>query len=122
MDSDQKAGKNTLALRLGKYWAMFYHKGLVLLGFLMVFVSFLSESGGLEIRPNLTEPMLLMLVYAPVVLLLTSHVNTLKELVSLKSPGTSEERAPWNQQLKKLSLSILLLVALYWLTSFLFVA
>jgi hypothetical protein len=88
----------------------------------MVFVSFLSESGGLEIRPNLTEPMLLMLVYAPVVLLLTSHVNTLKELVSLKLPGTSEERAPWNQQLKKLSLSILLLVALYWLTSFLFVA
>lgn len=122
IDSDQKAGKNTLALRLGKYWAMFYHKGLVLLGFLMVFVSFLSESGGLQIRPNLTEPMLLMLVYAPVVLLFTSHVNTLKELASLKSPGTSEERAPWNQQLKKLSLSILLLVALYWLTAFLFVA
>lgn len=119
--TDRLAGKRTLALRLGTRLSLMYHKALVLLGFLFVFTSFLSEEGGLQIRPNLTEPMLLLLVYAPVILLLTRHTGHVSELSTLAAPETPEARAPWNAELKNLSLTILLMVGMYALTVRLFV-
>jgi len=120
-ETDTLAGKRTLALRLGKRLSLVYHKALLLLGFLFVFTSFLSEEGSLQIRPNLTEPMLLLLVYAPVILLLTRHTNRVSELNTYAAPTTPETRAPWNAELKNLSLTILLKVGVYALTVWLFV-
>ena len=120
-ETDNLAGKRTLAFRLGKRLSVIYHKALILLGFLFVFASFLSEEGNLQIRPNLTEPMLLLLVYAPVILLLTRHAGRVGELISQEAPVTPEARAPWNAELKSLSLTILLMVGVYALTAWLFV-
>lgn len=120
-ETDNLSGKLTLALRMGKRLSLMYHKALVLLGFIFVFASFLSEGGSLQIRPNLTEPMLLLLVYAPVILLLTRHTNRVSELNNQIAPTTPEARAPWNAELKNLSLTILLLVTMYALTVWLFV-
>lgn len=119
--TDQLAGKRTLALRLGRRLSLMYHRTLILLGFLFVFTSFLSEEGSLQIRPNLTEPMLLMLVYAPVILSFTRHVGRVSELNSHDAPATPEARMPWNAELKNLSLTILLMVVVYALTVWLFV-
>jgi len=120
-ETDNLSGKLTLALRMGKRLSLMYHKALVLLGFIFVFASFLSEGGSLQIRPNLTEPMLLLLVYAPVILLLTRHTNRVSELNNQIAPTTPEARVPWNAELKNLSLTILLLVTMYALTVWLFV-
>lgn len=122
IQTDNLAGKRTLALRLSRRWAQLYHKMLLLMGFLFVFTSFLSEGGSLQIRPNLTEPMLLLLVYAPVILLLTKHAGRVAELNSQEPPVTPEERHPWNKELKNLSLTIILMVGVYLLTVVLFVA
>jgi 1,4-dihydroxy-2-naphthoate octaprenyltransferase len=119
--TDQLAGKRTLALRLGRRLSLMYHRAVILLGFLFVFTSFLSEEGSLQIRPNLTEPMLLMLVYAPVILSFTRHVGRVSELNSHDAPTTPEARMPWNAELKNLSLTILLMVVIYALTVWLFV-
>lgn len=120
-ETDNIAGKRTLALRLGKRLAVIYHKALILLGFLFVFTSFLSEEGSLQIRPNLTEPLLLLLVYAPVILMLTRHANRIADLSIQAASTTPETRAPWNAELKNLSLTILLMVGVYALTAWLFV-
>jgi 1,4-dihydroxy-2-naphthoate octaprenyltransferase len=120
--TDNLAGKRTLALRLGRRWAQLYHKTLLLMGFLFVFTSFLSEGGSLQIRPNLTEPLLLLLVYAPVILLLTKHAGRVAELNSQEPPVTPEDRKPWNKELKNLSLTIMLMVVVYLFTVVLFVA
>ncbi len=120
-DTDRQSGKYTLALRLGIRLASMYHKALLLLGFLFVFTSFLSEGGNLQIRPNLTEPMLLLLVYAPVILLFTRHAGRITELSLQAAPTSPEARAPWNAELKNLSLTILLMVGMYALTVWLFV-
>jgi 1,4-dihydroxy-2-naphthoate octaprenyltransferase len=120
-ETDRQAGKHTLALRLGRRLSVVYHKALLLLGFLFVFTSFLSEEGNLQIRPNLTEPMLLLLVYAPVVLLFTRHAGRITELSAQAAPTSPEARAPWNAELKNLSLTILLMVGMYALTAWLFV-
>jgi 1,4-dihydroxy-2-naphthoate polyprenyltransferase len=120
-ETDQLAGKSTLALRLGRRLSLMYHKALLSLGFLFVFTSFLSEDGNLQIRPNLTEPLLLLLVYAPIILLLTRHAGRIAELSMLAAPSTPETRIPWNAELKNLSLTIMLMVGVYALTVWLFV-
>lgn len=121
MDADQASGKKTLALRLGMRLALIMHRAFIIAGFLFVFVSFLSESGGLQIRPNLTESLLLMLVFSPVILLLAGHVSGLAQLAAEGPAEGQEQRAPWNAQLKRLSLTTLLLVVLYWICALLFV-
>jgi 1,4-dihydroxy-2-naphthoate octaprenyltransferase len=120
-ETDQLAGKRTLALRLGRRLSLMYHKALLSLGFLFVFTSFLSEDGNLQIRPNLTEPLLLLLVYAPVILMFTRHAGRISELSMPAAPTTPEARIPWNTELKSLSLTIMLMVGVYALTVWLFV-
>jgi 1,4-dihydroxy-2-naphthoate octaprenyltransferase len=119
--TDNLAGKRTLALRLGRIMALLYHKLLVLLGFVSVFFSFLSDAGSLTIRPNLTEPMLLLLVYSPIIILFTRHVSRVSDLNKQAAPHSPEDRSPWNIELKNLSLSILLMVGIYLFTTLIFV-
>ena len=121
ISTDREAGKRTVAMRLGIKGALFLHRFLIATGFLFVFASFLSELGGLQIRPNLTETLLLLLAYAPVILLLTGHMSALRDLAAAGVPETHEGRLPWNRQLKNLSLSSLLLVVMYWICCLLFV-
>ncbi len=121
IQTDNLAGKRTLALRLGRIMALLYHKLLVLVGFVSVFFSFLSDAGSLTIRPNLTEPMLLLLVYSPIIILFTRHVSRVSDLNKQAAPHSPEDRSPWNIELKNLSLSILLMVGIYLFTTLIFV-
>lgn len=122
MESDRQSGKKTLALRIGYRLSLFYHRLLLAAGFLAVIISFLSENGGLQIRSNLTEALMLILAYSPVIIMLAGHGSALNELVSKGAPMTHDERIPWNAQLRNLSLTILLLVFFYWITALLFMA
>lgn len=121
METDRESGKRTLAQRMGFRLALFYHRLLLVGGFLAVFMSFLSQNGQLQIRPNVTEAMMLLLAYSPVIILLAGHGNAMRDLIASGAPQSHEQRIPWNAQLRNLSMTILLMVLFYWVTSILFV-
>lgn len=114
MVSDKESNKKTIAVKLGEKWTLFYHRLLLVFGFLgisfsaMFFINRLFNYGILIYSP---EMLWVLGIFAPSAILLSRHFSELKEL----KPGNREKLNP---QLKQLSLTILLSVLLYLFLSF----
>jgi 1,4-dihydroxy-2-naphthoate octaprenyltransferase len=121
IESDKLSNKLTLATRLGPRWTLFYHRILLIFGFLGVFSSLVYRADALlqhsnsentshlwEFSESQNYLLVLMLfgVLSPSAILISQHFSDMRRLL----PG---DRENINPQLKKLSLSILLLVILY---------
>lgn len=121
IESDKLSNKLTLATRLGPKWTLFYHRILLIFGFLAIFSSLVYRADALLQHSNSENNshlwqfsesqnylLVLMLfgVLSPSAILISQHFSDLRRLL----PG---DRENINPQLKKLSLSILLLVILY---------
>jgi len=112
--SDEQSGKRTIAVKLGEKWTLFYHRLLLVFGFLgiafsaMLFINRLFNYGILIYSP---EMFWVLGIFAPSAILLSRHFSELRDL----KPG---DRLKLNPQLKKLSLTILLTILIYILLSF----
>lgn len=115
IESDKQSHKVTLPVRWGRSFAFVYHRILIWLGALFVFFSFI-----LRIQKDTTQlsPMeyaMIAVVFSPVFILLAGHISVLSRI-------EKSDRMQFNSQLKKLSLTILLLVLIYWVISILYTA
>ncbi len=109
IDTDRLSNKITLAVRMGVKWNLFYHRILLILGFSGVFLSFyhyLNQMFKLVESNSMLETVMIFGTFTPGAVLLASHYSVLIRI----EPGNRELL---NQQLKKLSLSILLTVIIY---------
>ncbi len=112
--SDEQSGKRTIAVKLGDKYTVFYHRLLLVFGFLgiafsaMIFINRLFNYGVLIYSP---EMFWVLGIFAPSAILLSRHFSELREL----KPG---DRVGLNPQLKKLSLTILLTILIYVTLSF----
>lgn len=109
INTDRLANKITLAVLMGVKWNLFYHRILLILGFSGVFLSFfnyLNKLLNLIATKSYLEMLLIFGTFTPAAVLLASHYSTVIRI----EPGNRELL---NQQLKKLSLSILLTVFIY---------
>ena len=121
IESDKESHKNTFPTRIGARWTLFYHRLLLLFGFLGIFIamvnhvehllnaSAVNSKNSLWDFNNSQNYLLVMMifgVFSPVAILLSQHFSDLKRL----KPG---DRENINPQLKKLSLSTLLFVVLF---------
>lgn len=113
LDSDASLGKKTIAVRLGKTKTLLYHRVLLLAGGGLIPASFLIFEKRYFEWPSMWESQTFFLlgVFSPIFMQLSSHYQTVKS----SQPG---DRETLNKQLKKLSLTILLLVVLYALLTF----
>lgn len=109
IETDRLSNKITLAVRMGVKWNLFYHRILLILGFSGVFLSFyhyLNQMFKLIETNSMLETLMIFGTFTPAAVLLASHYSSLIRI----EPGNRELL---NQQLKKLSLSILLTVIIY---------
>lgn len=109
IESDKLSNKITIAVRLGKKWTLFYHRILLILGFSTIFFSmlnYLNQIFKLNESNTSVEMFMVFGIFSPAAILLSSHFTDLRRL----EPG---DREKINPQLKKLSLTILLLVVIY---------
>ena len=109
IETDRLSNKITLAVRMGVKWNLFYHRILLILGFSGVFLSFyhyLNQMFKLIESNSMLETLMIFGTFTPAAVLLASHYSSLIRI----EPGNRELL---NQQLKKLSLSILLTVIIY---------
>jgi 1,4-dihydroxy-2-naphthoate octaprenyltransferase len=109
MISDSASGKNTIAVKLGEKWTLFYHRLLLILGFFGIsFSAILGINRIFNLGALIYSPEILWTlgVFAPFAILLSRHFSELR----LLKPG---DREGLNPQLKNLSLSILLAVLIY---------
>ncbi len=109
LNSDKKNGKHTLATKIGPKATLQYQRFLLLLGFTGVFLSFgiylyqlLSISGA----NYYIEMFLLFGVFSPSAVYLSRYYSEMREL----KPG---DREGLNLQLKRVSLTVLLLCAVH---------
>ena len=107
--TDKLAGKKTIPGLIGTGPALFYHRCLVLFGYIFVVGSFLSKAHSLSFRANVIETLMFVLATSPLVLLFTGQVSAVADLIRSKN----DSRDLWNKQLRNLSLSILGFVAFY---------
>jgi 1,4-dihydroxy-2-naphthoate octaprenyltransferase len=115
-DSDRIAGKSTLVGKFGLPISLFYHKLLVLLGYVCIMGSFLAGEESLALRSSISESLMFILASSPFVLLFTGHVSAVSGLV--KTADSSKDL--WNLQLRNLSQTILGFVLFYGLCCWLF--
>ena len=109
IDTDRLANKVTLAVLMGVKWNLFYHRLLLIFGFFGVFISFfnyLNNMLNLTATKSYLEMLMIFGTFTPAAVLLASHYSSLIRI----EPGNREML---NQQLKKLSLSILFTVFIY---------
>jgi len=109
IDTDKLANKVTLAVMMGVKWNLFYHRLLLIFGFTGVFFSFfnyLNKLLNLTATKSYLEMLMIFGTFTPAAVLLASHYSSLIRI----EPGNRELL---NQQLKKLSLSILFTVFIY---------
>lgn len=106
--TDSAQNKKTIAVRLGAKKTLLYHRILLLLGGSLVPASFLVFEKRYFEWPSMmgAQTFFLIGVFTPVFLQLSSHYQAVKSA----EPG---QREILNQQLKKLSISILVLVLIY---------
>ena len=106
--TDSAQNKKTIAVRLGAKKNLLYHRILLLLGGGLVPASFLVFEKRYFEWPSIkgAQTFFLIGVFTPVFLQLSSHYQAVKN----SEPG---QREILNQQLKKLSISILVLVLIY---------
>jgi 1,4-dihydroxy-2-naphthoate octaprenyltransferase len=106
--TDSAQNKKTIAVRLGAKKTLLYHRILLLLGGGLVPASFLVFEKRYFEWPSMmgAQTFFLIGVFTPVFLQLSSHYQAVKNA----EPG---QRETLNQQLKKLSISILVLVLIY---------
>jgi 1,4-dihydroxy-2-naphthoate octaprenyltransferase len=106
--SDSEQNKKTIAVRLGAKKTLLYHRILLLLGGGLIPASFLVFEKRYFEWPSMmgAQTFFLIGVFTPVFLQLSSHYQSVKNA----EPG---QREILNQQLKKLSISILVLVLIY---------
>jgi len=106
--TDTEQNKKTIAVRLGAKKTLFYHRILLLLGGGLIPASFLVFEKRYFEWPSMmgAQTFFLIGVFTPVFLQLSSHYQSVKNA----EPG---QREILNQQLKKLSISILVLVLIY---------
>ena len=106
--TDSAQNKITIAVRLGAKKTLLYHRLLLLLGGGLVPASFLVFEKRYFEWPSMmgAQTFFLIGVFTPVFLQLSSHYQAVKNA----EPG---QRETLNQQLKKLSISILVLVLIY---------
>lgn len=114
--SDESMGKKTLAVRLGAKKTLVYHRILLLLGGSLIPSSLLIFEKRYFEWPALlgSQSIFLLGIFAPIFIQLSSHFQGVKAA----NPGNREVL---NLQLKKLSLTILALVVLYSLMTFLII-
>lgn len=114
--SDQSMGKKTLAVRLGASKTLFYHRVLLLLGGSLIPSSLLIFEKRYFEWPELlgSQSIFLLGIFSPVFIQLSSHFQGVKAA----NPG---DRELLNKQLKKLSLTILAMVLIYALMTFLII-
>ncbi len=109
IETDRLANKITLAVLMGVKWNLFYHRLLLVLGFSGVFFSYfnyINKVFNLMASKLYLEMLMIFGTFTPAAVLLASHYSSLIRI----EPGNRELL---NQQLKKLSLSILLTVLIY---------
>ena len=109
IESDKLSNKITIAVRLGIKWTLFYHRILLILGFSTIFFSmlnYINEIFKLSETNTSLEIFMVFGIFSPAAILLSSHFTDLRRL----EPGNREMINP---QLKKLSLTILLLILIY---------
>jgi 1,4-dihydroxy-2-naphthoate polyprenyltransferase len=106
--TDSAQNKKTIAVRLGAKKTLLYHRILLLLGGSLVPASFWVFEKRYFEWPSMmgAQTFFLIGVFTPVFLQLSSHYQAVKN----SEPG---QREILNQQLKKLSISILVLVLIY---------
>lgn len=106
--TDTEQNKKTIAVRLGAKKTLLYHRILLLLGGGLIPASFLVFEKRYFEWPSMmgAQTFFLIGVFTPVFLQLSSHYQSVKNA----EPG---QREILNQQLKKLSISILVLVLIY---------
>ncbi|MBL7810908.1 MAG: 1,4-dihydroxy-2-naphthoate octaprenyltransferase [Bacteroidetes bacterium] len=110
-DSDSASGKITLAIRMGKAGSYVYHKFLLSVGSLLVtgcFLYHIFNTNGL----HPLEFAMVLIVFSPVYLLFAAHTSKIPML---------ETREDWNKELKRLSLSILILAVVFFIIVWFFV-
>lgn len=112
--SDKKSGKRTLAVKLGVKKTLQYQRFLLVLGFVGVFGSFafyLNQLLSLNNSTNYIEMFLLFGVFSPSAVFMSRYYSEMREL----KPGDSEGL---NLQLKRVSMTILLLCVVHFTLSF----
>lgn len=124
MDTDAAAGKKTIALRLGAKKALLYHRLLVWLGFTTVFLSFAYNLQQQHEGILPFEYLLILGVFSPVMIILAGHIHRTSAAVLQRHEESEIDsrlamREAFNAELKKLSLSILLITLIYWLLTYL---
>lgn len=109
IETDRLANKITLAVRMGVKWNLFYHRLLLIFGFSGIFFSFfnyINKAFNLIASKHYLEMLMIFGTFTPSAVLLASHYSSLIRI----EPGN---RDLLNQQLKKLSISILITVLIY---------
>ena len=114
LDSDKKSGKRTLAVKIGPKATLQYQRFLLILGFAGVFGSFafyLYQLFNISDASYYIEMFLLFGVFSPSAIFLSRYYSEMREL----KPG---DRDGLNLQLKRVSLTILLLCVVHFSLSF----
>mgnify|MGYP003335209205 FL=1 len=112
--TDKEQNKQTVAVRLGQHKTLSYHKILLTLGGVLLPLSFIAFEKRYFEWPNLMglQSIFLFGIFSPFFLLLSSHFRAVKS----SFPG---DRESLNPELKKLSITILSMVILYGILTFL---
>lgn len=113
IESDKKSGKHTIPVRLGFKRSMLYHRCLIWLGLLWIIVSFLWHLYLSSYKVFWLEYFLIIAVFSPAILVVRSHQHRMEILQPTNRDG-------YNRELKSLSLSVLLVVIIYWIIAFFF--
>ena len=114
LDSDKKSGKRTLAVKIGPKATLQYQRFLLILGFAGVFGSFavyLYQLLNIGDASYYIEMFLLFGVFSPSAIFLSRYYSEMREL----KPG---DRDGLNLQLKRVSLTVLLLCVVHFSLSF----
>lgn len=125
IESDRSNQKKTVPVRMGKSAALMYHKLLIWLGTTSILLSFLYHIQNDTQSVSPWEFALVAGVFSPIFILMAGHVSRLSDAVDAEAKDSkllNEEtrRAPFNKELKALSLTVLLAACIYWLLVFLY--
>lgn len=104
--SDTLAGKTTIPVKIGYRKALQYHTFLLFAGLAIFILSVIWHNYNTESELSSITLSLHIGIFLPTILLLTTHLKELKK-------AESTDRTAFNKQLKKLSLSLLLMSTLF---------
>lgn len=111
--SDKESNKRTLPVRFRRGFALRYQNFLVWGGFLLILGAFLVHLNRTVAEANQLEYMLIFIAFGPFIFLFASHIQKVKK-------ADPNDKMAFNKELKRLSLSTLLLVVFFWVLCFLY--